>query len=349
MPLTYLLTFLTILAIITDMLISVQILKEKELKFNEINMTPRASVIVPVRGIDECMEENVKSLLQQDYPDYQVVYVVDPDSEPNLVEKLKKIGVKVIISNYRCELCSGKIRAQLSGLASSDGEVVVFADSDTRYDKLWLRKMVSALDKFDAATTYPWPKPTHLSIKNLVRAGFWTLGFESQFSGKNRFLWGGSMAFKRDLILRAEVMDELSREWCDDCTMTRIIKRKGGRIGFLMDAMPLNIYDEKDLIRWSSRQLITIRKYSPKGATAYLLAGFIFLIFLILSPVDPILITPYLFWIIKNIIRGRKYGKLSIIPSLMTLFAIQYALFLLLYNWNKREVVWRGKRYILRN
>ncbi|WP_256201948.1 glycosyltransferase [Sulfuracidifex metallicus] len=67
-----------------------QILKEKELKFNEINMTPRASVIVPVRGIDECMEENVKSLLQQDYPDYQVVYVVDPDSEPNLVEKLKK-------------------------------------------------------------------------------------------------------------------------------------------------------------------------------------------------------------------------------------------------------------------
>ncbi|WP_256201949.1 hypothetical protein [Sulfuracidifex metallicus] len=72
-------------------------------------------------------------------------------------------------------------------MASSDGEVIVFADSDTRYDKLWLRKMVSALDKFDATTTYPWPKPTHLSIKNLVRAGFWTLGFESQFSEKNRF------------------------------------------------------------------------------------------------------------------------------------------------------------------
>ncbi len=341
-------TFLVILAFISDILIILQILHERRLFIHCDGESPKASVIIPIRGSDECLESNVKSLLDQDYPDYELIYVVDTDQQA-LAERLSRVGVKVVFSDFQCALCSGKIRAQLSGLKSSSGDIIVFGDSDTRYDRGWLREMVGGLKKFDATTTYPWPSPTKFTLKNLVRSGFWTLGFESQFSEANRFLWGGSMAFRREFISRPDVIKELSEEWCDDCTLTRIIKRNKGKIGFLMNAMPLNVFNENDLIKWSSRQLITIRKYSPKGAKAYLFAGTLFLIFLVTSPLIPLNFTPYVLWIIKNLIRGKKYGRLAIVPSIMTIFAIPYALFLLVYNWNRSEVIWRGKKYVVSN
>jgi len=343
--LLYLLAFL---AVLSDVLIVYQILRERKLYVKYDGSLPSASVIIPIRGVDDCLEENVKALLSQEYPEYEVIYVVD-DDEKELAKMLSSLGAKVVTSSMECEECSGKIRAQLTGLRTSKGEVIVFGDSDTRYDKSWLKTLVGGLEKFDAVTTYPWPKCTRLSLRNLIRAGFWTLGFESQFSDEHRFLWGGSMAFRREFLMRPEVQRELSMELCDDCTLTRLIKNSRGKIGFSMNAMPLNIFNEKNLISWSSRQLITIRKYSPKGAEAYLIIGSLFLLFLFLSPMEPILFTPYLLWIVKNLIRGRKYGKDSIIPSLMTIISIPYALVLLLYNWNRQEVMWRDKKYVMKD
>ncbi|WP_256202508.1 glycosyltransferase [Sulfuracidifex tepidarius] len=161
------------LAFISDVLIALQILSERRLSVHYSGDNPKASVIIPIRGSDECLASNVKSLLEQDYPDYEVIYVVDTDQKA-LAERLSGMGVKVVFSDFQCEMCSGKIRAQLSGLKSSDGDVIVFGDSDTRYDRGWLKEMVGGLKEFDATTTYPWPSPTKLTLKNLVRSGFWT-------------------------------------------------------------------------------------------------------------------------------------------------------------------------------
>ena len=157
------------------------------------------------------------------------------------------------------------------------------------------------------------------------------------------------MALRRDFFDK-EVIDELSKEWCDDCTITRIIKRRGGKIGFLMNAIPLNVYDEKELIKWSSRQIITILAYSPKGAKAYLVAGTFFTFILVYSILfaNIITFTPYILWIFKNLLRGMRYPKQAILASLMTIIAIPYALIILLLNWNRREVYWRGRKYVVK-
>ncbi|QXJ34495.1 glycosyltransferase [Saccharolobus shibatae] len=332
-----------------DMLIILQTYNEiKMWKTVKGSFIGKVSIIVPIKGIDTGLERNIESLLSQDYPyPYEVIYVVEKGDEAENV--LKKYNVKIVYSDFNCDSCSGKIRAQISGLLRASNDVIVFADSDTWYPRYWLRNLISPLDKYEATTTFSWPSPSRITLSNLIRAGFWTLGFESQSLQSSRFLWGGSMALRREFFDN-EVLDELSKEWCDDCTLTRIIKRRGGKIGFVMSAIPLNVYDEDSLIRWSSRQIITILAYSPRGAKAYLVAGTFFTLILIYSLVylNIITFTPYLLWIVKNVIRGAKYPKQALIASLMTIVAIPYALFLVVFNWNRREVYWRGKRYIVK-
>ncbi|MCG3109250.1 hypothetical protein L3N51_01540 [Metallosphaera sp. J1] len=338
--------FLLILPALADLILLLQIWKENSIfKLNGRFCAP-TSIIVPIRGLDPGLERNVESLKNQDFPClFEIICVVDPD-QPWLAERLKQLGVKVVITSASCS-CSGKIRAQLSGLRESTNEVVVFADSDTLYPRNWLREMVGNLDRYTAVTTFSWPAPLRITWRNLIRAGFWTLGFESQASG-GTFLWGGSMAFRRNFF-DGEVIRELSREWCDDCTLTRIVKNRGGRIAFDGLAIPLNVYDERDLWRWSTRQVVTIVKYSSRGAKAFLVIGAFMLLYLVLFllTLNPFYLSPHLLWILKNFSRSRHLGKYSYIPSIMSILGVYFGWIKLILDYRKREVLWRDRTYVL--
>ena len=337
--------FLLPLPILADLLLLYQISKEVKLRGIKGNFQAFASVIIPIRGLDVGLEENVISLLSQDYPNYEVIYVVDDYNDP-CVPILSKYNVKIIKTEDTCVRCSGKIRAQLTGLKYASGDVIVFGDSDTWYPKYWLKEMVEPLSYFIATTVFSWPKPYKFSFSNFIRSGFWTFGFESQAVG-GTFLWGGSMAFKRDFF-DSYVIQELSKNWCDDCTLTRIAKERG-KIGFVMNAMPLNVFDEKDLINWSKRQMITVYMYSRKGFYAFILVSFFFLLFLVLfllffSHVSSIFLSPLLLWIIKNIIRGHKVGY-SLLPAIASIPSMFYTLFLTPFVLKQKYIIWRGNKY----
>ncbi|MFP3064437.1 MAG: glycosyltransferase family 2 protein [Sulfolobus sp.] len=343
------LIFLISLVILADLVLIYQIYREirlrKELEKQTTSPTPSdlVSIIIPIRGKDPQIEENVLSLLNQDHPSFEVIYVVD-NLDDESVEVLKRLGVKIVVNEVECTNCSNKIKAQLTGIKYANGKIIVFADSDTRYPKFWLRKLVRPLyNGYVASTTFSWPKPLKYSLSNLLRAGFWTLGFESQAVG-GTFLWGGSMAFKREFF-DSEVIRELKNEWCDDCTLTRIAKRRGS-IDFVFSAIPLNIYDEKNLILWSKRQIITVRKYSPRGFYGFLIISFFLTLFLVLFilTMNLIFLSPYILWFLKNVNRGFRTGY-ALIPSFFSLLSIFFAFFLSFLILREKYIFWRGVRY----
>jgi ceramide glucosyltransferase len=327
-------------------LISLQVRAESRLFSIKGDFESTASVIVPVRGIDPELEENLRSLLSQDYPyGYEAIFVVDQD-DVETANFLKGKGFNTVLADFECSTCSGKVKAQLSGLKHAKGEVVVFADSDTRFRRDWLREMVRPLSHYTASTTFSWPSPLKLSLQNLIRAGFWTLGFESQAIG-GTFLWGGSMAFRRE-FLTEDVVRELANNWCDDCTLTRLVKQRGGSIAFNLRAMPLNVYDERSLCRWMTRQVITIWRHSPRGAKAFIVVITSILGILILGVIShslfPLLIP--LAWIAKNFLRSREMGALSILPSLLSIVGAIAGYVTLISSRNKRVIQWRDKVYL---
>src|SRR6476619_2131519 len=46
------------------------------------DFTPFATVIAPCKGMDSGLKENLAALLEQDYPAYEVIFVVDSEDDP---------------------------------------------------------------------------------------------------------------------------------------------------------------------------------------------------------------------------------------------------------------------------
>ena len=336
---------LLIIALLGDLGLALQILKERELFKGPTGHPKKAVVLVPIRGEDPAFDQHVNSLLNQDHSDYELYYIVDKDEAEFQMRRLARYKVNVIVAEQECKSCSGKVNAIIYGAKKFRDKVIVIADSDTVYPKSWLRDMTSALEDGAASTTFTWPKPLRITLRNLLRSGFWTFGFESQALG-GRFLYGGSMAF-RENFFDDKALEELSDEWCDDCALTRIVKERKGKINYVARSMPLNLFDERELWNWSKKEAKALVMYSKKGVYVFI---FIILIMIALmvaffNTFNPIFLTPYFMWILKNVVRGRRYIKDSILPALMSIVALYYSIPVVISAFLDKEVRWRGKVY----
>ncbi len=330
---------------LADLLLIYQIAEERRLMKRWPLSTRRLKVVVPVRGHDPAIAECVRSLLSQDHPDYSVIFLADEDELDEQRKTIEPLGGIVEAVTLPCEGCTGKVRAVRQAIIKYSGENLVFADSDTIYPRDWLSQMAGALESSPAATSFSWPLPLRPTFVNLLRAGFWTLGFESwAFNGT--FMWGGSMALRSELV-GDELAGHLLGKWCDDCAVGEFVKKRGTRIAFAGGAMPLNAFDEKRIWGWASRQAIIFLRHSKRGTYSFLAIAFMLLAVLISSIAlkAALLDLPFLLWVIKNMLRGIKYGKRAILPSLFSIPAIFFAAALVLLNIRSRKIEWRGRVY----
>ena len=54
---------------------------KSELAKPKPDFTPFVTVIAPCRGLDTGLEDNLRALLEQDYPDYEIIFVVDDKND----------------------------------------------------------------------------------------------------------------------------------------------------------------------------------------------------------------------------------------------------------------------------
>jgi len=127
------------------------------------DFTPFATIIAPCKGLDDGLRENLSALLDLEYPEYEVIFVVEDEDDPALsvIDELKQAHprhpVKTAISSRSTE--SGQkvenIREAVKH-ADSRTEAFVFVDSDARPQSQWLRHIVAPLSQKNvgAATGY---------------------------------------------------------------------------------------------------------------------------------------------------------------------------------------------------
>jgi hypothetical protein len=299
----------------------------------------KVSVILPIKGLDPMLRETLKSLIDQDYRNKELIVVLDSAEDPSF-PIVREFPVRVLIRRP-CSECSGKVAAILTALEEAKGDILVFVDSDTVYPQGWLSCLVSLVSEDKVATTFSWPFPVSLTLRNALRSGFWTLGFEPVFSRPSRLLWGGSMAFPKSFFTD-NVKSVLAKAWCDDCTLTALAKARGMSIEFC-SIIPQNWFDEKDLTSFVKRQVITVKMYSPRGFRYFMVLWGIILTLLAVSPLYPITALPVLAWIAKNLVRARR-AKGSVIPALFSPLGATVAFIVGLLILREDQVVWRGAR-----
>jgi ceramide glucosyltransferase len=226
------------------------------------------------------LEENLRSLVEQDYPDYEVIFVVDDpnDSAVSVIDKLDtSVGtgsrsdrfltrIATVVAKKSTESSQKIENLREAVLHVSDrSRVFVFADSDARPSKQWLRHLIGRLEDVDVgvATGYRWyisKSPTFASEMRSV----WNASIASALGPRSDFCWGGATAITRETFERLDIRERWRGTVSDDFLMARVIKETGLAITFVPQALTPSIEDctLSELFEFTTRQMQLTRVYA---------------------------------------------------------------------------------------
>src|ERR1700682_5062566 len=237
--------------------------------------TPRAAVLCACKGLEPGLERNLAALTEFQYPNYEVFFILASASD-SAYSAVKRIAEHSrtpahVVTADRPEACGEKVnnlRVAIEQLPA-DFEVLVFADSDGRPERTWLRRLVAPLHagQVGAATTMRWLIPSRNNLATALLAA-WNASIVTMLKehGKN-FCWGGGTAIRREMFDRAGVFEEWSHSVSDDYSMTRALEHANRPIIFAPDALVASYVetDIRGLFEFTNRKLLITRIYSGKN------------------------------------------------------------------------------------
>jgi ceramide glucosyltransferase len=226
-------------------------------------------VFCPVKGADADLEANARSLLEQDHPDYRVVFLVD-SSQDAAFDTLGRLEGAEVLEVGLSQTMGQKVHGMMRGVAArrDAGLVFVFCDADARFPPGWLRELVTPLaDAGTGATTgYRWYVPEAGNAASLVRSG-WNAAVAGVLGphGDN-FAWGGSMAIRREVFDRIRVMDYWNGSVSDDYALTEAVRAAGLRIVYVPTCLVPSSGPTGwgELLEFTTRQIRITRVYAPR-------------------------------------------------------------------------------------
>lgn len=235
---------------------------------------PKTAIILCLRGADPYLNQCLRALLRQNYPQYELKIVVDHQDDPAwnvAVDTVQALGVtNVEISPLRnirnnCSLkCSSLVQA-VSELDDSY-KVVALADSHTVVHPNWLRELVNPLahPKVGATTGSCWYLPKGKDWWSLIPyVANVSLVIQKYLFGMP---WGGSLAIKTEVIQQTGLLNKWSLALCEDILIGSVLRKHKLRVKFVPCLFMVN-REESDLPSLRNqiqRQLISSRLYHPQ-------------------------------------------------------------------------------------
>jgi cellulose synthase/poly-beta-1,6-N-acetylglucosamine synthase-like glycosyltransferase len=238
---------------------------------------PFATVIAPCKGVDEALEENLSSLLQQDYASYEVIFVIDSESDPaiKVIEKISHKDAETakktrLVVAPRTTDSSQKVENLREAVLHADdsSETFVFVDSDVRPNRDWLCSLIAPLADPDvgATTGYRWFLSDKTNFGSEMRS-VWNASIASALgpNAKTNFCWGGSMAMRRNTFEHIDMREEWRGTLSDDFAVTRVVQRAGLSIVFVPHALVPSFGNCSlpELLEFTNRQMKITRVNAP--------------------------------------------------------------------------------------
>lgn len=333
---------------------------------------PPATLIIPCRGAEPGLLENLQSYSRQDYPDFELLVVTE--EEDGSVEVAHQAGARVIFAEPRADEGRKvtKLRAAVRQ-SRPESQVLAFGDSDGRPDPEWLRRLVAPLTVEDpppgATTSYRWYVPERGSAASLLRA-VWNSFIAGFLDHDAAFCWGGGTALRRETFDRIGADEHWRGAVSDDYRLSSALKRAGLKIRFVPACLVPShgSCSWAQLLSWTTRQIRITRVYAPGlwvlglAAHGLYVAAVVLLLALLPSPAAILLLAGIVLAAgLTGLVRaGAGFAALSTrgqpeprLPTLLWFAALSPLIpFLMLYNFIvaglSRRIEWRGTVYILR-
>jgi ceramide glucosyltransferase len=332
------------------------------------------AVIVPCKGLGTNLEKNLRALCEQDYPTYQVLFVLDSPQDPayplinTIVHSFPNTRIEYA---EKIPEASGKIAALISGIkAAGSVDVYVFADSDIKPHTQWLTHLVAGLsdEKVGATTGFRWFFP--INLKTALISTWNMAGMTSLYHPLSNFAWGGSTAIKKTVFDSLQIESKWRMGFSDDLILTAVVKKAGYRIQFVPSCVSESPVETeiRKFLDWGTGQFTWVRWYSPiiwilsfigMGIFQFLiLFGFILLFtgftipgLLLISPLILETIFGFIgFRVLRNLMRypKEKFGSAAPYAFFMPIVNILFSYNMLLSSV-KQKIKWGGKYYSKRD
>lgn len=237
---------------------------------------PKAVVIVPCKGLEHDFEENIKPLLNQEYRDYEIIFVTESEKDPayavlsKMIRQSRRAAWLVVAGQAKDQgqkvhnLCAA---IDMLNTIDRRAEVLIFADSDARATRQWLSDLVAPLgDKRVGATTgFRW-FVSHRSNPASVLLSVWNSSALSLLGENSGFTWGGSTAIRRENFEKLAIKRRWQGALSDDYVVTAAIREAGQRITFVPNGLLASFTNASlaELLEFTTRQMRITRVYSPK-------------------------------------------------------------------------------------
>ena len=215
---------------------------------------PRAAVILCFRGKDPFLKKCIQSLLQQDYPDYEVLVIVDHESDEAVkvvdecIRQTSAKNIKVEILKDRRKTCSLKCSSLLQAVGSIEDsrEIVAMVDADAVPHATWLRELARAISRQKRWCDNGKPL---VHARRFV-AGRGTALYLEPVCYRPDVLFsdplGGSLALRTNVIQETGLLDRWGRAFCEDTMLYKILAKQHLRVVFV----PTLIMVNRDRLRY---------------------------------------------------------------------------------------------------
>jgi ceramide glucosyltransferase len=244
---------------------------------------PPVSILKPVHGVDFASYENYASFCTQDYPEYEILFAVNEESDPAVAV------VKRLIADYPQQRIILLIGAEYFGAnqkvnnlarltREAKYEVLALTDGDVRVGRNYLRNVVAPLrdENVGAVTSF------YRSIaQNNLYAELEAVGASSDFfagvlmaawTEGVKFTLGASVATTKTWVRKIGGFEAIAAFLADDYEIGRRVTDSGGRVVLSHETVS-TMYPAQSLrgfwqhqLRWAR----TVRLCRPASYTALL-------------------------------------------------------------------------------
>lgn len=108
-------------------------------------MYPKVSIIIPVYNSEKYIDTCLKSVLNQNYKNIEII-IIDDGSKDNSFKIIQKYSNTDKRIKYIYQENSGPSEARNNGIKNSTGKYIVFIDCDDTVESLYIEKLVNKID-----------------------------------------------------------------------------------------------------------------------------------------------------------------------------------------------------------
>jgi ceramide glucosyltransferase len=228
-------------ALVYCVLTIVAAFRYRAVKIPELRATPGISVLKPLAGVDEGLEENLRSFFEQQYPYFELLFAVRSAADPavKVVERLqaqyRAIPSRLIVTGEP-PYPNAKVFSLDRMLSAASHDLIVMSDSDVRVTSDMLSRIAAEFeDQRVGLATCPYravPGPSPWSTLEAI-------GLNTEFIGGvlvarmldgMKFALGPTIAARRGTLERIGGFDAVKDFLAEDFVMGKLAAERGDTV-----------------------------------------------------------------------------------------------------------------------